>query len=209
MTTGSDIAGASSTAHRALTTVSEKHRPFMGLGGISERLLCTRPRPQMPPDDSTTSKRKDAHLDLCATEEVAPPQNSTLLDCVKLMHSAMPELQLSDVGLSTRLFGKTLKAPLLITGMTGGSDRAGEVNRDLATAAEACGVAFGVGSQRAMGELPALSKTYAVRDVAPRTVIIGNIGLRQAAAMGIDKVRGIADAIHADAMALHLNPGQE
>ncbi len=163
----------------------------------------------MPPDDTTTSRRKDAHLDLCATEEVAPVQNSTLLDCVKLVHSAMPELSLDEVDLSTRLFGKTLKAPLLITGMTGGSDRAGQVNRELAEAAEACGVAFGVGSQRAMGELPALTKTFAVRDVAPRTVIIGNIGLRQAAAMGIDKVRGIADAIHADAMALHLNPGQE
>lgn len=160
-------------------------------------------------DDTTTSRRKDAHLDLCATEEVAPAENSTLLECVKLVHSAMPELQLSDIELSTRLFGKTLKAPILITGMTGGSERAGQVNRDLAEAAEACGVAFGVGSQRAMGETPALAKTFAVRDVAPRTVIIGNIGLRQAAAMGIDKVRSIVDAIHADGLALHLNPGQE
>ncbi|MBK7863343.1 MAG: type 2 isopentenyl-diphosphate Delta-isomerase [Archangiaceae bacterium] len=161
------------------------------------------------PDDTTTSRRKDAHLDLCATEEVAPRENSTLLECVKLVHSAMPELQVSDIDLSTRLFGKTLKAPLLITGMTGGSERAAQVNRDLAEAAEACGVAFGVGSQRAMGETPALAKTYSVREVAPRTVLIGNIGLRQAAQLGVDKVRAIVDAIHADGLALHLNPGQE
>jgi isopentenyl-diphosphate delta-isomerase len=161
------------------------------------------------PHDTTTSRRKDAHLDLCATEEVAPAENSTLLGDVKLVHCAMPELSIDEVELSTRLFGKTLKAPLMITGMTGGSDRAEQVNRDLATAAEACGIAFGVGSQRAMGETPTLSKTFSVREVAARTVIIGNIGLIQAGAMGVDKVRAIADAIHADGLALHLNPGQE
>src|SRR5207244_1668357 len=129
MTTGStssasntiDLAVKIRTAtHDALTTVSEKHRPFMGLAGISAPPVGKSRGPSMP-DDTTTSRRKDAHLDLCATGEVAPKENSTLLECVKLLHSAMPELQLSDVDLSTRLFGKTLKAPLLVTGMTGGS----------------------------------------------------------------------------------------
>ena len=133
------------------------------------------------PDD-TTAKRKDAHLDLCATLEVAPRENDTLLSCVRLVHSAMPELALDEVQLATAWFGKTLKAPLLVTGMTGGSERAGQVNRDLAQAAEEFGVAFGVGSQRAMAERPELAHTFAVRDVAPHTVLLGNIGLRQAIA---------------------------
>jgi isopentenyl-diphosphate delta-isomerase len=166
----------------------------------------------MSPDNSKTtetSRRKDAHLDLCATEEVAPAENSTLLECVKLLHCAMPELSVAQVSLGTSLFGKTLKAPLLITGMTGGTERAGLVNRDLATLAEEAGIAFGVGSQRAMAERPELAKTFAVRDVAPTAVVIGNIGLRQAATMGLDAVRKLADAIGADALALHLNPGQE
>ena len=93
----------------------------------------------MSPDNSNaseTSRRKDAHLDLCATADVAPVENSTLLECVKLLHCAMPELSVSQVSLSTKLFGKTLKAPLLITGMTGGTERSGKVNRDLAQVAE-------------------------------------------------------------------------
>lgn len=166
----------------------------------------------MSPDTSKaseTSRRKDAHLDLCATGDVAPVENATLLECVKLLHCAMPELAVSQVSLSTKLFGKTLKAPLLITGMTGGTERAGQVNRDLALVAEEAGIAFGVGSQRAMAENPSLLKTFAVRDVAPTTVIIGNIGLRQAAAMGIDALRKMTESIGADALALHLNPGQE
>ncbi len=162
-----------------------------------------------PSTAQQTALRKDAHLDLCATGDVVPGENSTLLECVKLMHCAMPELAVSQVSLSTPLFGKTLKAPLLITGMTGGTDRAGQVNRDLARVAEEAGIAFGVGSQRAMVENPSLLKSYAVRDLAPTTVVIGNIGLRQAAAMGLDALRRMTDAIGADGLALHLNPGQE
>ncbi len=153
------------------------------------------------------SRRKDAHLDLCATEEVAPAENATLLECVRLVHCAMPELAFSEVDLTTVLFGKKLTAPLMLTGMTGGTERAGQVNRELAQVAEEFGVAFGVGSQRAMAERPELTSTFAVRDVAPTTVMVGNIGLVQAAALGLDAVRRMVDAIGADALALHLNPG--
>ena len=159
--------------------------------------------------ESATSRRKDAHLDLCATGDVAPAQNSTLLQCVRLVHCAMPELAAADVDLSLSWFGKTLRAPLVVTGMTGGSARAGNVNRDLAQAAEAAGVAFGVGSQRAMHEDAALTSSFAVRDVAPTVVLVGNVGLLQARAMGVDNVRRLADTIAADGMALHLNPAQE
>lgn len=159
--------------------------------------------------DDTTARRKDAHLDLCATEEVAPRGNSTLLECVHLVHSAMPELSAGEVDLSTPWLGKTLRAPLLVTGMTGGTPRAGEVNRQLAEVAEAHGLAFGVGSQRAMAERPELRATFSVREVAPTVALLGNIGLVQAVRLGVDGVRRLFDGIGADGMAVHLNPGQE
>ena len=159
--------------------------------------------------DETTARRKDAHLDLCATEEVAPLENATLFGDVHLVHCAMPELAFDQVQLGLSWFGKTLKAPLLVTGMTGGTERAGQVNRELAQVAEEFGVAFGVGSQRAMAERPELVSTYAVRDVAPHTVLIGNLGLVQATRMTLEQIRRLTDSIGADALALHLNPGQE
>src|SRR4051812_20444310 len=64
--------------------------------------------------DETTA-RKDAHLDLCATGSVEPEQNRTLLECVQLVHSALPELSVDDVRLETTLFGKKLRVPLMIT----------------------------------------------------------------------------------------------
>ncbi|MCA3015977.1 MAG: type 2 isopentenyl-diphosphate Delta-isomerase [Myxococcaceae bacterium] len=159
--------------------------------------------------DDATARRKDAHLDLCAQEEVAPVENSTLFDQLSLVHCAMPELAADELDLSTPLFGKRLRAPLLVTGMTGGTERAMQVNRDVAQVAEALGLAFGVGSQRAMAERPELARTFAVRDVAPTAVLIGNIGLVQAVRLGVDGVRRLQDGIGADAMAVHLNPGQE
>jgi isopentenyl-diphosphate Delta-isomerase len=159
--------------------------------------------------DETTARRKNSHLDLCASEEVEPAENSTLLECVDLVHCAMPELAISDVDTSASLFGKKLRVPVVVTGMTGGTERAARVNRDLAELAEKHGMAFGVGSQRAMSEDPERAVTFRVRDVAPTTAVIGNIGLRQAAALGGDGVRRLADSIQADGMALHLNVGQE
>jgi len=159
--------------------------------------------------DDITARRKDAHLDLCAEGDVEPRENDTLLSCAHLVHCAMPELALEDVDLSTPFLGKRLKAPLLITGMTGGTDRARQVNRDLAAVAEQFGLAFGVGSQRAMSEDPARAETFQVREVAPTAAVLGNVGLQQAAAMGVDAVVRLVDGIGADGLAVHLNPAQE
>jgi isopentenyl-diphosphate delta-isomerase len=159
--------------------------------------------------EEATAKRKDAHLDLCATGDVEPAGNSTLLECVRLVHCAMPEMSVDEVDLSTEFLGKRLRYPLLITGMTGGTERAGVVNRDLAMLAERHGLAFGVGSQRAMAESPRLAETFRVRHVAPTVPLLGNIGLYQAVGLGVDGVRRLVDAIEADGVALHLNAGQE
>jgi isopentenyl-diphosphate Delta-isomerase len=156
-----------------------------------------------------TARRKDAHLDLCATGDVEPAQNETLLECVHLVHCAMPELAADEVDLSCEFLGKRLRQPLLITGMTGGTERAGRVNRDLALLAERHGLAFGVGSQRAMAEHPERSTSYQVREVAPTVPLLGNIGLYQALGLGVDRVRRLAEVIGAEGMALHLNAAQE
>jgi len=159
--------------------------------------------------DDTTARRKDAHLDLCADGDVEPQGNDTLLSQVHLVHCALPELALGDVDLSTPFFGKRLKAPLAITGMTGGTERAQQVNRDLASVAEELGLAFGVGSQRAMSEDPSRAATFKVREVAPTAVLIGNLGVQQAIKLGMDGIVRLVDGIGADGLAVHLNPAQE
>src|SRR5439155_19051956 len=125
-------------------------------------------------------------------------------DEVALVHDALPDFHVDEVDLRTPLFGKTLRAPVVISGMTGGTPEAAAINRDLARAAERLGLGFGLGSQRAMVVRPDLGWTFAVRDVAPDLLLLGNLGMVQARAMSTAAVREPCDGVGADALCVHL-----
>lgn len=158
---------------------------------------------------SQISSRKQDHLRLCAEDEVESRFKTNLLSEIEFFHNSLPELHVDQIDLSTSFLGRPLQAPLLITGMTGGAEQASKINRDLAIVAQEFGLAFGVGSQRAMRDNQELVETYRVRDIAPDIVLLGNIGAVQAAAMTTDAVRRLVDQIEADGLCIHLNPGQE
>jgi isopentenyl-diphosphate delta-isomerase len=153
--------------------------------------------------------RKGDHITLCATGDVGFRSQGTLLSDVRLIHDAVPELAVDDVDLRVRLFGKLLRAPIVIASMTGGTEEAARINRELASIAEERGYGFGVGSQRAMIKRADSAATYVVRDVAPTTLVLGNIGGVQAVRSSTDEVRALTAHIGADALCVHLNPAQE
>ncbi len=137
--------------------------------------------------------------------------STTGLERYHFIHEALPELDLGEVDTSLTLFGKKLAAPILISSMTGGTEEAGEINQRLAEAAQECGVAMGVGSQRAALEHPEQIPTFAItRKVAPDILLFANLGAVQLNyGYGIDECRRAVDMLSADALILHLNPLQE
>lgn len=157
----------------------------------------------------TISERKRSHLALCEAEAVEYAGKTTLLEDVELVHDALPELAVDEVDVSTDLLGKRLRAPLLITGMTGGTDEASAINRELAQVAEEHGLAFGLGSQRAMQRAPELAYTFEVRAHAPTTLVLANLGVVQAGKLSSAEVERLVTAVGADALCIHLNPAQE
>jgi isopentenyl-diphosphate delta-isomerase len=153
-------------------------------------------------------QRKDQHIDLVLerpVEHAAP----TLLGDVNLLHDSLPELDLADIRLDRRWFGRTLAAPLLVSGMTGGSDRAGAINRGLAVAAEAAGVALGTGSMRPLLADPTRRPDYDLRPLAPSIPLLGNLGVMQAAEQDPRAVGEQLQGLGYDALCIHLNPAQE
>ena len=97
----------------------------------------------------STEQRKSRHLDVCLNDDVASRLDAGW-SAVRLRHEALPEIALADVDVSTTFLGRPLRAPLLISSMTGGTQRAAEINRRLARGAEAAGIALALGSGRAM-----------------------------------------------------------
>lgn len=155
-------------------------------------------------------QRKADHLQICLQEDVEFKGLTAGFECYRLVHQALPELAADDIDLRVDFLGRPLRAPILISAMTGGTPAASEINRRLAAAAEALGLAMGVGSQRAAIEDPSLAATYQVRDVAPHIVLLANLGAVQLNyGYGLDECRRAVEMIGADALVLHLNPLQE
>jgi isopentenyl-diphosphate delta-isomerase len=153
--------------------------------------------------------RKGDHIRLCL--DPRSQAGGSVFSAYALPYIALPELSLDDIDTSFELCGKSLSMPFIIGSMTGGSEHGRAINTNLAIAAEQCGVAMAVGSQRIGLEKPDAADTFKlVRQHAPNTVIIANMGAVQLNyGHGIESYQKIVDMIKADALYLHLNPLQE
>lgn len=155
-------------------------------------------------------QRKSDHIRINLEEDVNFRQLTTGLENYHFLHQMLPEIDLAKVDTSVSFLGKKLRAPLLISSMTGGTDQARQINQTLAQAAEKAGIAMGLGSQRAAIEDPALAPTFQVRAVAPTTVLLANLGAVQLNyGYNVDHCRRAVEMIEADALILHFNALQE
>lgn len=165
------------------------------------------PSPNLP---SEIENRKSEHLRVCIEEDVEFQQLTSDLEKYRFTHCCLPELDRSDIELGTTFLGKSLKAPILISSMTGGTELAHLVNTRLATVAQRYGLAMGVGSQRIALEQPELAPTFAVRSLAPDILLLANLGAVQLNyGCGLEDCLKLVELLEADALILHLNPLQE
>lgn len=180
------------------------------IGTLAQSRYCnTEPDPQLR-GSSLIQGRKLDHIRINLEEEVQFPRLRTGLDQVRFVHQALPELHLDHVDTRTQFFGKQLQAPVLISSMTGGTAEAQAINHHLAQAAQATGVAMGLGSQRAALEDPSLVETFQVRKYARDILLFANLGAVQLThGYGVSECLRAVEMVEANALILHLNPLQE
>ena len=157
-----------------------------------------------------TQTRKADHLRICLDEDVQFRGNTNGLERYRFTHCCLPELNRSEIDITTTFLGKSLGAPLLISSMTGGTEQAKTINFRLAEVAQHYKLAMGVGSQRVAVENPQVAGTFAVRSHAPDILLFANLGAVQLNySYGLDQCLRVIDLLEADALILHLNPLQE
>lgn len=160
-------------------------------------------------------QRKIEHVTIALENDIAAPQQASWAD-VRLVHRALPEVNLDEINTSVEFLGGQLRYPIFISSLTGGHPDVTAINERLATIAGEYGLAMGVGSQRAALITPELAKTYEiVRAAAPAAFLIANVGAPQLIeqqrhpAFTLTDARRAVEMIGARALAIHLNYLQE
>ena len=158
-----------------------------------------------------TERRKAEHVDIAINEDVRADYN--FWDDVKLIHNALPEIDIDDIDTSCYFLGKKLDAPLIISGMTGGYKGGKKINETLAKVAEKYQIGMGVGSQRSALENKGLEETYRVIKDFDIPLKIANIGVSQIARWNrrelVENIDKVIKMIDADVLAICLNFLQE
>jgi isopentenyl-diphosphate Delta-isomerase len=73
-------------------------------------------------ENNQTASRKLDHIRINLEEDVQSAV-TTGLEKYRFIHEALPELNLDEIDLSQSLFGKKVSAPILISSMTGGTEK--------------------------------------------------------------------------------------
>jgi isopentenyl-diphosphate delta-isomerase len=167
-----------------------------------------RPSDQEERIDHFESRKQD-HIRI-ALDEVSQTKDSSGLEHFRLKHEAFPEIDFSDVKISTQVFGKTLASPMFISSMTAGHGGSLNVNLTMAQACEKRNWAMGVGSQRRqLHDRAADQEWLEIRKLCPSVMFFGNIGIAQAIVTPVDQIRRLVDSLQATALFVHTNPLQE
>lgn len=154
-------------------------------------------------------KRKGEHIRICLNQDVNFRKTNGF-EKYEFIHNALCDFNFSDIDLSCEFLGKKLKAPVIISSITGGCEEAKRINRNLASAARNLGIAMSCGSQKAMAEDEKLIPTYQIRDVAGDILYLGNIGLDYLKnEENFGRIKMSLQSIGGDGIFVHLNLAQE
>ncbi|MBI3005221.1 MAG: type 2 isopentenyl-diphosphate Delta-isomerase [Ignavibacteriales bacterium] len=161
--------------------------------------------------NTRTSSRKQQHVEITLSKDVSFRTKTSGFERFEFLHNALPELNFSDIDTTVSFLGKELSFPLIVSSMTGGYKDAQRINRQLAEVCAEKRLAMGVGSQRQAMEDSTYHRSFSVvREVAKNIPVFGNIGAAEVAKLkDASKVQKLAELIHADGFAVHLNPLQE
>lgn len=163
--------------------------------------------PYIKLENEEISKRKDDHIELAIASRQSLQDSRFYYEPILSSH---PQ-KLIEVDFE--IAGKKLINPLWVSSMTGGTLKAGNINRLLATACAEFGLGMGLGSCRILLENDAFFEDFDVRKYIGNQPLFVNLGIAQVEQLvndkKIDEINNLIFKLKADGLIVHINPLQE
>lgn len=155
-----------------------------------------------------TDRKKD-HIDLAFSARTGIEENDRRFYYEPLL-ARHPGAELAPF----EFLGKTMKTPLWVSSMTGGTKLAGQINRNLARACREFGMGMGLGSCRPLLESEEHYTDFDMRDlIGDDLPFYANLGIAQLESFvmkgDIAPVEEMIRKLRADGLIIHVNPLQE
>lgn len=154
------------------------------------------------------SRKKD-HLQWSLSSQ-AQAESFREFDQIQLIPEALPDLNLEEVSTRSSFVGQSFSMPIFISSMTAGHKDSLAINRQLALLSQRKQILMGVGSQRReLQDQNAGQEWKEIRKQAPKSFLIGNLGLSQVIQTPLSDIHRLLENLQAQALFVHLNSLQE
>lgn len=157
--------------------------------------------------DPTASVRKADHIELAFKSQTEANDERFIYEPLFAPHPRHGSL--SPVSLAD----KVMRAPIWISSMTGGTEKAGFINKNLAIACKTFGLGMGLGSCRMLLHSDQYLQDFQLRKFMGDQPLFANLGIAQLEQLLLDqqmhKVQELIKKLEADGLIIHVNLLQE
>jgi len=157
--------------------------------------------------DPTAASRKEDHIKLAFDSATSAQDSRFFYEPILNGH---PD---EKKDFSVTIAGKKMLFPIWISSMTGGTERAAKINKNLAKACEKYGLGMGLGSCRQLLNDDKRFLDFDIRSLMPNAPMFANLGIAQIEELirddAIEKVEKLVEKLDADGLIIHVNPLQE
>lgn len=160
-------------------------------------------------EDAQASSRKEDHISMAFESATAVCEADKRFYYEPILQGH-PNTALD---LSTNLAQKTLKYPVWVSSMTGGTAKAKTINHNLAKLCGVYGLGMGLGSCRQLLHDDKRLSEFDVKHLMPDSPLMTNLGIAQVETLIKDNdlhlIEKLNDKLSADGLIIHVNPLQE